>query len=144
MTTNLSPTESDRNEKRKTQFTKLSLRPVEKKKMIVALPLNRWKLNMYDWKTFCHITNTTHVDSLLRFLISYFDSRSVPYFTYSHQKVVSIRKKRNQQKKQLSQLSKTLNDIVIGSNTNVGVIENETLESQTDGRYNNTERTVDG
>ena len=36
-------------------------------------------------------------------------------------------------KRQFSQLNETLNDIVIGSKTNVGVIENETLEYQTDG-----------
>ena len=37
-----------------------------------------------------------------------------------------------------------MSDFVIGSSTNVGVMENETLESQTDGRYINPERIVDG
>ena len=58
--------------------------------------------------------------------------------------MVSTRKRRNQQKKQLSQLNETLNDFAIDSNTNVGVTENETLVSQTDSRYSNPERSVDG
>ena len=57
--------------------------------------------------------------------------------------MVSTRKKRKQQKKQLSQINETLHDFVIGSNTNVGVIENETLESQTDGHYSNSEKIAD-
>ena len=48
--------------------------------------------------------------------------------------MVSTRKKRNSQKRQLSQLNETMNDFVIGSNANVGAIENEILESQTDAR----------
>ena len=58
--------------------------------------------------------------------------------------MVFTRNRRNHRKKQLSQLNETLNDFVIGSKTNVGVIENETLKSQTDSRYNNPERNVDG
>ena len=56
--------------------------------------------------------------------------------------MVSTRKKRNQQKRQLSHLNETLNDFVIGSNTNESITENETLESQTDGRYDNAEEIV--
>ena len=59
-------------------------------------------------------------------------------------KIVSTRKNKNQQTKQRSQLNGPLNDFVIGSSTYVGIIENGTLESQTDGRYNNPERIADG
>ena len=58
-------------------------------------------------------------------------------------KLVSTCKRRNQQKNQLSQLNETLNDFVIVINTNVGVMENETVEPQTDGRYNNWKRIFD-
>ena len=58
--------------------------------------------------------------------------------------MVSTRKRRNQQKKQFSQLNGTLKDFVIGSNINQDVTENETLEFQTDGRYDNTEKIVQG
>ena len=58
--------------------------------------------------------------------------------------MVSTRKKRNQQKMQPCQSKATLKDFVIGRNTNVGVIGNETLEPQTNGCYNNLEWIVDG
>ena len=37
----------------------------------------------------------------------------------------------------------TLNDFVIGNGTNVGAMENGTLEQQTNGNYNNFEKAVD-
>ena len=58
--------------------------------------------------------------------------------------MVPTRKRRNQQKMQLSQLNETSKDFVIGSNTHLGVTEVETLESQTDGRYDNPEEIVTG
>ena len=58
--------------------------------------------------------------------------------------MVSTRERKNHREKQLSQLNKTLNDFVIGSETKVSVIENEALQLQIDGRYNNPERIVDG
>ena len=57
--------------------------------------------------------------------------------------MVSTREKKNQQKKQLSQLNATLNDFVIGNGTNVSAMENETLEQQTNGHNNYFERIVD-
>ena len=58
--------------------------------------------------------------------------------------MVFTRKRRSQQKRQLTQLNGSLNDIVIGSNTKVGVIEKQTLESQTHLHYNKWERIADG
>ena len=53
-------------------------------------------------------------------------------------KKVSTRKKKNQQKKkQLRQLHETVNDVFIGNGANVDVKENEVLEQQTNGQYNN-------
>ena len=43
---------------------------------------------------------------------------------------MSTRKKKNQQKKYLSQLHGTLIDFVIGNRANVSAMENETLEQQ--------------
>ena len=57
--------------------------------------------------------------------------------------MVSTCKRRNQQKRQLSQLNETLNDFAIGSKANVGVIGNENLEPQIDGHYNIREEAVD-
>ena len=57
--------------------------------------------------------------------------------------MVSTRKKRNQQKKQLSQLNETLNDFITGNGTNVSAMENETLEQLTIGQHNDFERFVD-
>ena len=57
--------------------------------------------------------------------------------------MVCSRKKRNQQKKQLSHLNETLNDFIIGKSTNVIAVENETLEQQTNGQHNDFERFVD-
>ena len=57
--------------------------------------------------------------------------------------MVSARKRRSQQKRQLSQINETSDDFVIGSNTNVGEIENEAWESQTDGHYSNSEKIAD-
>ena len=42
--------------------------------------------------------------------------------------MVSTRKKKNQQKKQFSQLNKTSNDFIFGDNTNMEVTENANLE----------------
>ena len=42
--------------------------------------------------------------------------------------MVSTRKNKNQQKRQLSQLDETLNDLVIGNSVNVNVSESENLE----------------
>ena len=62
-----------------------------------------------------------------------------PYL-FLYTKMVSTRKKRNQQKNQLIKLNETLNHFVRGSSTNVGAIGSETLEPQTNGYYNNLER----
>ena len=53
--------------------------------------------------------------------------------------MVSTRKKKNQQKRQVSQLEETLNDFVIGNSVNVNVSESETLEKQTNGQSNDFE-----
>ena len=45
-------------------------------------------------------------------------------------KKVSTRKKKNQERRQISQLDETLNDFVIGNNVNVNVLESENLEQQ--------------
>ena len=52
--------------------------------------------------------------------------------------------KKNNHKKQLSQLNETLNDFVIGNNTNVSAAGNESLEPQTNGRYSSFERIIEG
>ena len=54
--------------------------------------------------------------------------------------MVSTRKKKNQQKRQLSQLDQTLNDFVVGNSVNVNVSESENLEQQTNGQPNDFER----
>ena len=54
--------------------------------------------------------------------------------------MVSTRKKKNQQKRQLSQLAETLNDFVIGNSVNVNVWENEILEQQTNGQPSDFEK----
>ena len=46
--------------------------------------------------------------------------------------MISTGKRTSQQKKQLSQLNRTLNSFVIGSDTNANVLQNETLKSQAD------------
>ena len=51
-------------------------------------------------------------------------------------KMVSIRKKENQQKRQLSHLDETLNDSAIGNSVNVNVSVKETLEQVTNGQPN--------
>ena len=58
--------------------------------------------------------------------------------------MVSTRKKKMQQKKRLSQLNETLNDLVIGNDTNVSAMRNVTFEPRTNGPDNNFERIVDG
>ena len=50
--------------------------------------------------------------------------------------MVSTRKNKNQQKRQLSHLDETLNDSAIGNSVNVNVSEKETLEQETNGRPN--------
>ena len=47
--------------------------------------------------------------------------------------MVSTCRKRHQNKKQISQLNETLNDLIIGNISNVDAIENATLELQTGG-----------
>ena len=55
-------------------------------------------------------------------------------------KLVSTRKKKNQQRRQLSQLEETLNDFVIGNSVNVNVSESVNLDQQTNGQPNGFER----
>ena len=50
--------------------------------------------------------------------------------------MVSTLKKQHQNKRQLIQLNKTLNDFIIGNDTNPDAIENETLEPLTNGIAN--------
>ena len=47
------------------------------------------------------------------------------------------------EKKQLSQLNRTLNEFVIGNGTNVSAMENETLEPQTSVHYTEFEKIID-
>ena len=54
--------------------------------------------------------------------------------------MVSTRKKKNQQKRQLIQVDETLNDSVIGNSVNVNVSESGNLEQQTSGQSNDFER----
>ena len=58
-------------------------------------------------------------------------------------KILSTRKKKSQQKKQLSQLHDTLKDFINENSTNVSAKENETLQQQTKGQHNDFERFVD-
>ena len=53
-------------------------------------------------------------------------------------KMVSTRKKKIQQKNNLF----TVNDFVLGYGSNVSVMENETLEQQINGHYDNSEKIV--
>ena len=55
-------------------------------------------------------------------------------------KMVSAGRKKNQQKRQLSQLNETLNDFITGNGTTVSAMLNETLEQQTNGQHNDFER----
>ena len=57
--------------------------------------------------------------------------------------MVSTRKKKNQQKRQRSQLNETLNDFIIRNSTNMGVPENENLEQQASGRLREFEGIID-
>ena len=54
--------------------------------------------------------------------------------------MVSTRKKKKQQKRQLSQLDETLNDSVIGNSVNVNISGSENLEQPTNGQLNDFER----
>ena len=54
--------------------------------------------------------------------------------------MVCTRKNKNQQKRKLSLLNRTLNDFIIGNGTNVNAMENETLEQQTNGPRNDFEK----
>ena len=54
--------------------------------------------------------------------------------------MVSTRKKKNQQKKQLCQLNETLNDFLIGNGTNENAMKKQTLEQQANGPHNNFEK----
>ena len=58
-------------------------------------------------------------------------------------KMVSTHKKKNEQKRQVSQLNETLIDFIIGNNTNMGVTEKEKLERQASGRHRIFEKIVD-
>ena len=58
--------------------------------------------------------------------------------------MVSVGKKKNQQRRQFNQLTDTLNDFVIGNNSNIFAIGNETLQPQANGRYDNAEKTFYG
>ena len=49
--------------------------------------------------------------------------------------MVARRKKINRQKRQLSQLSETLNDFIIVKNSKIGVTENGKLKQQAIGRH---------
>ena len=55
----------------------------------------------------------------------------------------STRKKKNQEKRPLSQLNETLNDFVIGEITLMGVTENQNLEQQANSHLKDFERNVD-
>ena len=57
--------------------------------------------------------------------------------------MVSTRKKKNQQKRQLNHLDETLNDSAIGNSVNVNVSEKETLEQETNGQPNDFGRLDD-
>ena len=54
--------------------------------------------------------------------------------------MVSARKKKNQQKRQLSQLDEPLNHFAFGNSVNVNLLEIENLEQQTKGQPNGFER----
>ena len=58
--------------------------------------------------------------------------------------MVSSRKKKNLQKRQLSQLDETLSNFVIGNNIDATVVQNETQEPQKNGPFNTSERTIGG
>ena len=49
-------------------------------------------------------------------------------------------KEKNQQSRQFSQLSETLNDLVFGNFTNESAMRNESLEPQASGLYDNVEK----
>ena len=57
--------------------------------------------------------------------------------------MLSSRKKKNQQKEQLSQLYETSNDFVIGNSVNLNVSKNEILEQQTNGQVKDFVRVDD-
>ena len=57
--------------------------------------------------------------------------------------MVSTRKKMNQQKRRLNQLDETSNDFCIGSSDIVNVSENENLEQETNGQFNDLEKVND-
>ena len=78
----------------------------------------------------------SHVQYLIQLLIPHFDLRSENQFHYFYTK------KEEPMGKQFSQLKKTLNDFFLGRNTRASVMENGTLECQSDGRYINPERIV--
>ena len=57
--------------------------------------------------------------------------------------MVSTRKKKNQKKRQLSQLHETLIEFLIGTNIIVNVSEDEYLEQETNGQSNDLESVND-
>ena len=58
--------------------------------------------------------------------------------------MVFTRKKKNQEKRQLSQLVETLNDFVMGNSVNVNVLESVKLEQRTNGQPYDFERVDNG
>ena len=56
--------------------------------------------------------------------------------------MVSTRKKKGQNKKQLNPSDEILNDFVIGNGTTQNTMGNETLESQADGRHEDFQKVV--
>ena len=57
--------------------------------------------------------------------------------TQSFTKVVSALKKKHRNKKQLSHLNETLNDFMLGIDTNADAIQNETLQPPTSNLFDN-------
>ena len=74
---------------------------------------------------------------MLRFIVSHTCSQ----FNYQL-KMVSTRKKKGQNRKQLDPSDETLIDFVIGNGTTVNTMGNETLESQADGRHEDFQKVV--
>ena len=57
--------------------------------------------------------------------------------------MLSTRKKKNQQDKQLKKLNETLKEFIVGKGSNVSAVKNETLEQQTNGQHNDFEGFAD-
>ena len=74
-------------------------------------------------------------------LLPFLESSFWVHFNCSH-KMVCTRKRKNQQKRQHSQLKETMDDSDIDNNTNTSAMKNETLEPQTNSLPNNFGRTT--